>query len=881
MTIEARAAPAAAPAVPELPGRAAYLPVALVAGSVIALQIAIMRLFAVGNWVHFGSMVVSLAMFGFGLASAVMCVRTPAFERHWRLAASASLVSIGPLAVAGNAAAQNLSFNAIFLISDPAQKWRLAANFILYFLPFLAAAFFLGVVFLKSRVNFARVYFADLTGSGLCGFAMLGALYLFPPASIIVVPLILWALGGLLWFLFQRSRLGALLFIAVAALSLAAPVVLPTLGVSTLSISDYKGVSYARKFPDATVVHRDLSPFGELEIYRSSYFHIAPGLSDNAAFELPEIPANAYLGLYNDGDGPSGLIRHLAEADTAYFRFLPMYYPYVLKQAPATFIVQLSGGISTALALRSGAQSVTVAEANPAVRAAFGAPAIREFTGDVLADPRVTVIGQEGRIHLAHTDARYDVVDLSLADSVGLSSPGGFAVVERFAYTREAMRTYMSALKDGGILAVTLWNKEDPPKSVLKLYATMVEAARQIAPESIARAFYASSSYLSTTTVLYKRGGFSDAEIATLRKYTRSLSFDDVYYPGLAVDDAQAEATLAAYDAQIFGSGEDAPADAVDAGDGLGPSDDGLSGEVSSDAPEVVPSTFLGRIAWHALIHGGWEDFAQRYVFDTRPLSNDRPYFAAYVKPGDLPRITDRLELFQDDWGYLLIWATLGIACAMGLVLVVLPALLGWRGLASGAPAALGTIVYFAGLGAGYIMTEVGLISKFVLALSNATVSASILLSGILVFSGLGSVASERLIARARRAVPLVLLAIVALLVVYSLFADDVLGAIAALPYGWRLVLCLALVAPPAFAMGFPMPIAMTTLGRLGRERLFIWAWGINGCASVIGASAVPIVATAFGSSAVLQLSAIAYLLAIPAFIGVLWTRRGMRSQTA
>ena len=59
----------------ELSGRgrlALYLAVALAAGSVIALQIDIMRVFAVGNWTHFGSLVVSLAMLGFGLTSAVM-----------------------------------------------------------------------------------------------------------------------------------------------------------------------------------------------------------------------------------------------------------------------------------------------------------------------------------------------------------------------------------------------------------------------------------------------------------------------------------------------------------------------------------------------------------------------------------------------------------------------------------------------------------------------------------------------------------------------------------------------------------------------------------------------------------------------------------------
>ena len=45
---------------------------------------------------------------------------------------------------------------------------------------------------------------------------------------------------------------------------------------------------------------------------------------------------------------------------------------------------------------------------------------------------------------------------------------------------------------------------------------------------------------------------------------------------------------------------------------------------------------------------------------------------------------------------------------------------------------------------------------------------------------------------------------------------------------------------------------------------MFVWAWGINGCFSVVGAALVPIIATAFGLAAVLEVSALAYLLAIP-----------------
>src|SRR5215469_11552691 len=159
-----------------------YFAVALGAGAVIALQIDVMRVFSVGSWAHFGSLVVSLAMLGFGLTSAVMCVAKNWFQRHWLGAASVALALFGPLAVGANLYVQQLGFNAIFLVSDPAQKWKLLQIFLVDLTPFLAGAVFLGCVFLRSNRIFGRVYFADLAGAGLCGFVFLLAMYVFPPA---------------------------------------------------------------------------------------------------------------------------------------------------------------------------------------------------------------------------------------------------------------------------------------------------------------------------------------------------------------------------------------------------------------------------------------------------------------------------------------------------------------------------------------------------------------------------------------------------------------------------------------------------------------------------------------------------------------------------
>ena len=118
-----------------------YFAVGLAAGSVIALQIDIMRVFAVGSWAHFGSLVVSLAMLGFGLASAVMTsprTGSPAIGAGRGDRFARPVWARSPSRA--NLYVQHLGFNAIFLVSDPTQKWKLLAIFLAELTPFLAGA---------------------------------------------------------------------------------------------------------------------------------------------------------------------------------------------------------------------------------------------------------------------------------------------------------------------------------------------------------------------------------------------------------------------------------------------------------------------------------------------------------------------------------------------------------------------------------------------------------------------------------------------------------------------------------------------------------------------------------------------------------------------
>ena len=291
----------------------------------------------------------------------------------------------------------------------------------------------------------------------------------------------------------------------------------------------------------------------------------------------------------------------------------------------------------------------------------------------------------------------------------------------------------MRALRDGGVLSVTMWNKEEPPKSVLKLYTTMAAAAREVDDGDIANRFFVVSSYLSTATVLYKRGGFDAEEIAKLREHTRAMSFDEIYYPGFEYDTAQTAKVLEDYRHQIFfeGASQSGPMDESPPPEGdtaggrsRGGRAAGRSRPRAGKARRGGAGDGHGPTGLAPLVHGGWDDIAERYVFDTRRS----PTSGRTSRPTS-NRATLRASPIGSNC-----CRTSGATCCCGQRSLS-PAwprcrscsfrsIFGWRTIFSHNPGKFRTIIYFACLGAGYIMVEVGLISDFMLALSNATVSA-------------------------------------------------------------------------------------------------------------------------------------------------------------
>ena len=76
-----------------------------------------------------------------------------------------------------------------------------------------------------------------------------------------------------------------------------------------------------------------------------------------------------------------------------------------------------------------------------------------------------------------------------------------------------------------------------------------------------------------------------------------------------------------------------------------------------------------------------------------------------------------------------------------------------------------------------------------------------------------------------------------------------------------KILVSLLLVAPLGLAMGMPFPLGLRLLSR--RETALVpWAWGINGCASVVSPILATVLAVWLGFTVVILSALFLYLIA-------------------
>jgi len=785
--------------------------IAVISAAALAYEILLMRLLSIIQWHHFAYMIISVALLGYGVSGAFLALAQDRLEGRFRGAYVINAALFGMTALGGFLAAQSLPFNALEFLWDPVQPLWLLLIYLLLFLPFFCAANCVCLSLTRFGARVHLIYAVDLIGAGAGALGVVAMLYLASPMTTLqAVSALGFVAAGVACIELRHSRWRFGLGFLAATLLVLSPTTAPRL-VS----SQFKSLSQALEVIGAEVIDERSSPLGMLTVVRSERvpFRHAPGLSLNAPAGPP-----AQLALYIDGEGMQAITRFEGNLDAiTYLAYLTTALPYQLYDNPEVLVLGAGTGADVLQALYYDAHHTDAVELNPQ---------IVEIVEDKLGDYSGRPYSRDG-VHLhigdvrgfvSSTEHKYDLVQVSLLDTFSASSAGLQALGENYLYTVESFENMLEILQPGGVIAITLWNNL-PPRDGLKVVATAVAALEASGKARPAEHLVSIRGWATNTTLIAKQP-FSTGELRQLRAFSDERSFDLVHYPGMTPSEANRYNLL------------------------------------------QQPWYYDGV---KSILGPQREAFFKAYKFYVRPATDDGPYFFQHLKWSSIPeflRLRGQGGLPLLEQGYLVLILTFAQAILVSVVLIILP--LGRRkpgGFREVRKA--GTLSYFFLVGTAFMLIEIAFIQKFILFLHHPIFAVSAVLGSFLVFAGIGSALSARW--PDKRSITTPVIAIIAISLIYFLTLPWIFDSLLHVHLAVRILMTAMLTAPLAMLMGMPFPLGLRRLAEGSRE-LIPWAWGINGCASVISAIGATLLAVHAGFAVVLVLALVLYLLAACVF---------------
>lgn len=762
-----------------------------------------MQVFSIVQWYHFAYMVIAVALLGFGVAGTFLSLFKQWLLERYQTVVPALLfaASAGMSMVVGLSNLPMVSFDIFLLFNDLKQVWRLLMTYLLFFLPFFLAALVIGLSFIKYVAQIGRLYAANLLGSGIGGIVAILLMWLFMPEQLPALVALLPLIAGLLFLTSgsgNRLRLLALLTAICNLIFIFSP--------PPLIPSEFKALSKTMLLPDARIIAAKNSPYGLVQVVDAPALRHAPGLSLN--FQHP-VPVRKVL--FNNGDWVGSLLPRPHPDSVMELNYTTRALPYATRKPGTVLILDSGAGENIAHAIANGAGHISVVEPNQVVLSLLTNELAAE-TDSLLFHPAVVLHRTESRTYLMRYSTRFDLIVLPVLGAMG-GTAGLNAIQEQYTLTIDAFREMWTRLTADGMISITSW-MDYPPRTSLKILATLSGVLRQAAVEAPIDHLVAVRNW-GTVTFLLKRTPFTAPEYDSIEAFCHRMLFDPVLLRGRHI-------------------------------------------EQQESYNQLQDSLFSKGVG--AILAGNNEPFYRHYEFNIKPATDKQPYFSQFIRWRNIPSLIRSFGSHSIPFievGYMIVILTFFQILIVSAILILLP--LFRLGFIRGHQWWI--LLYFGGIGIGYMFVEMVFIQQFILYFGNPIYATAAVISILLIASGAGSYYSstfkpgKQLLWRAPALIVLFLMLYV--LTLTPILQDTIAFSV------WVKLLCLILlVGSVGFVMGFPFPAGLSFLGHQGPQEV-PWAWAVNGYFSVISSSLATITAVELGFLWVMIFAALAYCLPV------------------
>lgn len=780
----------------------------LVSLSTLMLEFTLIRVLSVSLWYHFAFMIISIALLGFGISGVTIVVSDKLNKAEINKFLLFTSIAFSLSIIISFIIINKIPFDPFSLFIDTSQFLYLPIYYLTITLPFFLAGLIIGQIFTRFKTEINKLYFYDLVGAGLSCFVFIIMLPAYGGSGGIITASLIAASATVIFSLENTKysftfSIAGLVLIGLNILFLTNPdSYLP------IRISDNKIYGNILKENPELRILTKWNSFSRVDVIRDDdppidNYPVYTAIIDagNSTTNIPQVPANT------DSLPPPLDASNLA---------------MILKRDTANvFIVGSGGGGEILSALSHYAKTVTAVEINGILNDLIKKDFAGHWTTGLAKNKKVNIITDDARSYLRGKRLKFDVIISAHTISSSASASGAMSLVENYILTKEAIKDYLQHLKVDGILYIT---RPEPqiPRLITTIKIVFEEMAKMDSKNSFfifkrpPSEFEKDMSYL--TGIVYKKDGFSEFDIQMLKTQAALMNLEIVYDP-------------------------------VSKQDGI--------------FKELIESDNI-------------YETAKNISANLLPATDDNPYFEHMTDFSDLSLSnikesfsqTDRaiISLTQNPAAESTLVVILLQAIIISFALIFLPIYLKFR-----KNEALKNvkkwkyILYFSALGLGYIMIEICLIQKFTLFLGQPVYTMLTVISTMLIFSGIGSMFSDKILKLIKNKVTKIYILIASLTLLIAFLNPLLFETFVRSSIGWRVIISITVIALPSFFMGIPFPYGIKHIH--GDEKttryLVAFSWGVNGFFSVIGSIIVVMLSMSYGFKTVFVTAALIYLFAM------------------
>jgi spermidine synthase len=690
-------------------------------------------------------------------------------------------------------------------------------SYLLLTLQFFFVANAIALTMARYHDRIALVYGVDLIGAGIGAIVILILLQFYPPDAVLRILGVLGLTAGLL-AVHKLACLGRMLVSSLIALLVVIVLFAPANWLE-LRLSEYKGLEQVLLINGTEHLQRSSNSISQVDVVESSEipFRNAPGMSLLSPSGTPD-----QLAVFRDGDEMTTIDKHSDKTSLVYQDYMSSVLPYHIHDSPGNvLILGSSTGNELLQATLHNAAHIDAVESDTLLTALISEDYADYFGWDRISD-RISFHTSSPRGYAASTKEKYNIIVTGVPGGSSGGAAGVHALATSYNFTIEALEQYLSLLEPDGLLSITFWTST-PARGNLRLFATAVEALRGTGVEQPGNNIAWIRSW-NTATLVIKNGALSSADNKRIREFSTARAFDIAWLPDIKENEVNRYQLL------------------------------------------QQPIYYM---AARSLLSSTSKEFIDSYKYNIKSVTDNNPYFDNSFKWSSLPEllsISGRGGIALIGVGYPTLWFTLIQAIIAAIVLVLLPLAIVRRNKPSKLANRKNIVIYFTSIGLAFLFIEIAFIQQFTLILSQPLYAVAVTLCAFLIFSGLGSLYAQKkmmtpsaLIMQRLLNRSIASIGIITLIYVFAFPA--ITDAIMAMSEPARIAAAILLAAPLSFAMGMPFPIGLTAT-RHNDPTLMPWAWGINGCASVLSAILAVLLAIEIGFSGVMLSAILFYALA-------------------